>query len=36
MKIDNKIDLFFKYEEDMNKRFLSIEGLSNEKLNEIS
>ena len=35
-KIDNKIDLFFKYEEDMNKRFLSIEGLSNEKLNEIS
>jgi len=36
IKIDNKIDLFFKYEEDMNKRFLSIEGLSNEKLNEIS
>ena len=35
-KIDNKIDLFFKYGEDMNKRFLSIKGLGNEKLNEIS
>ena len=35
-KIDNKIDLFFKYGEDMNKRFLSIKGLSDEKLNEIS
>ena len=34
-KIDNKIDLFFKYGKDMNKRFLSIKGLSNEKLNEI-
>ena len=34
--INNKIDLFFEYEDDMNKRFLSIEGLSNEKLNEIS
>jgi len=34
-KIDNKIDLFFEYAEDMNKRFLSIKGLSNEKLNEI-
>jgi len=34
-KINNKIDLFFKYEEDMNKRFLSIKGLSNKKLNEI-
>ena len=33
--IDNKIDLFFKYGEDMEKRFLTIEGLSNEKLNEI-
>ena len=33
--IDNKIDLFFKYEEDMNKRFLSIKGLGNKKLNEI-
>jgi len=35
-KIDNKIDLFFKYGEDMNKRFLSIKGLSKKKLNEIS
>ena len=35
-KIDNKIELFFKYGEDMNKRFLSIKGLNNEKLNEIS
>ena len=34
-EIDNKIDLFFKYGEDMNKRFLSIKGLSDEKLNEI-
>ena len=34
-KIDNKIDLFFKYGEDMNKRFLSIKGLSKKKLNEI-
>ena len=35
-KINNKIDLFFEYSEDMNKRFLSIKGLSNKKLNEIS
>ena len=35
-KIDNRIDLFFKYGEDMNKRFLSIKGISNEKLNAIS
>jgi len=35
-KIDNKIDLFFEYAEDMNKRFLSIKGLSKEKLNEIN
>ncbi|WP_415320694.1 tRNA (adenosine(37)-N6)-threonylcarbamoyltransferase complex ATPase subunit type 1 TsaE [Candidatus Pelagibacter sp. Uisw_092] len=35
-KIHNKIDLYFEYGEDMNKRFLSIKGLSNEKLNEIS
>jgi tRNA threonylcarbamoyladenosine biosynthesis protein TsaE len=28
-KIDNKIDLFFEYGEDMKKRFLSIKGLSN-------
>ena len=34
-KINNKIDLFFEYGPDMNKRFLSIKGLSNEKLNEI-
>ena len=34
-KIDNKIYLLFKYGKDMNKRFLSIKGLSNEKLNEI-
>ena len=34
-KINNKIDLFFEYGEDMNKRFLSIKGLSNKKLNEI-
>ena len=33
-KIDNKIDLFFEYGEDMNKRFLSIKGLNNKKLNE--
>jgi tRNA threonylcarbamoyladenosine biosynthesis protein TsaE len=36
IKINNKIDLFFEYGKDMNKRFLSIKGLSNEKLNEIS
>ena len=35
-KINNKIDLFFEYGEDMNKRFLSIKGLNNGKLNEIS
>ncbi|MDA8918638.1 tRNA (adenosine(37)-N6)-threonylcarbamoyltransferase complex ATPase subunit type 1 TsaE [Candidatus Pelagibacter sp.] len=35
-KINNKIDLFFKYGEDMNKRFLSIKGLTHEKLNEIN
>ena len=35
-KINNKIDLFFEYAEDMNKRFLSIKGLSKEKLNEIN
>ena len=34
-KINNKIDLFFEYREDMKKRFLSIKGLSNETLNEI-
>ena len=36
IKINNKIDLFFEYGEDMSKRFLSIKGLSNENLNEIS
>ena len=30
-KINNKIDLFFEYAEDMNKRFLFIKALSNEK-----
>jgi tRNA threonylcarbamoyl adenosine modification protein YjeE len=35
-KINNKIDLFFEYGQDMNKRFLSIKGLSKKKLNEIS
>jgi len=35
-KINNKIDLFFKYGKDMNKRFLSIKGLDNKKLNEIN
>ncbi len=34
-EIDNKIDLFFEYGEDMNKRFLSIKGLSNKTLNAI-
>jgi len=35
-KIENKIDLFFEYGEDMNKRFLTIKGMSNKTLNEIS
>jgi len=35
-KINNKIDLFFKYGEDMSERLLSIKGLSNEKINEIN
>ena len=34
-KIENKIDLFFKYGENLNKRFLSIKGLNDERLNEI-
>jgi tRNA threonylcarbamoyladenosine biosynthesis protein TsaE len=34
-KIDKKIDLIFEYGKDMNKRFLSIKGLSKEKLNAI-
>ena len=35
-KIENKIDLFFEYGKDMNKRFLTIKGISNKTLNEIS
>lgn len=35
-KIKNKIDLFFEYGKDMNKRFLTIKGISNKTLNEIS
>ena len=35
-KIDNKIDLFFEYGENMDKRFLSIKGISNKTLNETS
>ena len=35
-KIKNKIDLFFEYGEDMNNRFLTIKGMSNKTLNEIS
>jgi tRNA threonylcarbamoyladenosine biosynthesis protein TsaE len=34
-KIENKIDLFFEYDENLNKRFLFIKGLSNESLNAI-
>ena len=34
-KIENKIDLFFKYGEDLNKRFLSIKALNDERLNVI-
>ena len=34
-KIDHKIDLFFEYGEDLNKRFLSIKGLNKEKQNAI-
>ena len=35
-KIDDKIDLFFEYGKDMSKRFLTIKGITNETLNEIS
>ena len=35
IKINNKIDLLFEYGKDMNKRFLSIKGLNNEKFNTI-
>jgi tRNA threonylcarbamoyladenosine biosynthesis protein TsaE len=34
-KVDHKIDLFFEYGEDLNKRFLTIKGLNKEKLNVI-
>jgi tRNA threonylcarbamoyladenosine biosynthesis protein TsaE len=34
-KIEKKIDLFFEYGENLNKRFLSIKGLNDEKLNAI-
>ena len=34
-KIKNKIDLFFEYDESLNKRFLFIKGLSIESLNAI-
>ena len=34
-KIENKIDLFFEYSEDFNKRFLYIMGLNDEKLSDI-
>ena len=34
-KIVNKIDVFFEYGENLNKRFLTIEGLNDEKLNVI-
>ena len=34
-KIDHKIDLFFEYGEDQDKRFLTIKGLNEEKLNAI-
>ena len=34
-KTSNKIDLFFSYGENLNKRFLTIKGLNKEKLNAI-
>ena len=34
-KIDNKIDLYFEYGKNLNKRFLFIEGLNNDKLDVI-
>ena len=33
--IGHKIDLIFEYGNDMNKRFLSIKSLNNEKFNTI-
>ena len=29
--IDNKIDLFFEYNDDLNKRYLTIKGVKNKK-----
>jgi len=34
-KIEKKIDLFFEYGENLNKRYLSIRGLESEKINVI-
>ena len=34
-KVENKVDLFFEYGKDFNKRFLYIMGLNNEKLSDI-
>ena len=34
-KIEKKIDLFFEYGENLNKRYLSIRGLESEKINAI-
>jgi len=34
-KVENKVDLFFEYGEDFNKRYLYIMGLNNEKLSDI-
>ena len=34
-KVENKVDLFFEYGEDFNKRYLYIVGLNNEKLSDI-
>ena len=34
-KVNNKINLVFKYGKDMNKRFLSIKGLDNKRFNAI-
>ena len=34
-KINHKIDLFFEYGDDMEKRYLSIKGLNDKELNVI-
>ena len=34
-KIKKKIDLFFEYGEDLNKRYLNVRGLESEKINAI-